>query len=201
MPTYFFYCRDKPDTRETRKAIVEAHWAFMDTYADRMVARGPTLADDGETPTGSMHIVELPDAEAARVFAYDEPYAKAGVFEDIIVRRWRNALGQTMWDFEGDPENNQRFLLIGHGRPDRTAERDGLLEAHREYFIDGGYLPRFIERGPLYNDDESEWVGSAMLIEFPDRAAVEEMLADEPYCKAGLYTSVDIHPWRFGGRH
>jgi uncharacterized protein YciI len=40
-----------------------------------------------------------------------------------------------------------------------------------------------------------------MLIEFPDRGAVEEMLADEPYCKAGLYTSVDIHPWRFGGRH
>ena len=57
MATYFFYCRDKPDSRGGRQAIVEEHWAFMDGYADRMVARGPTLADDGETPTGSMHMV------------------------------------------------------------------------------------------------------------------------------------------------
>ncbi|MBS29226.1 MAG: hypothetical protein CL566_09950 [Alphaproteobacteria bacterium] len=199
MPTYFFYCRDKDGTAGLRREIVEAHWSFMDGYADQMVARGPTLADDGKTPTGSMHMVELPDGEAARVFAYEEPYAKAGLFDEIIVRRWRNALGVTMWDFEGDPDTNQRFLILGHGRADTTETRDGLLEAHRKYFIDGGYLPRFIERGPLYNEDENQWVGSAMLIELPDRGAVEEMLADEPYCKAGLYEDIEIHRWRFGG--
>ena len=200
MPTYFIYGRDRAGAGALRRDHVEAHWAFMDNYADCMVARGPTLADDGETPTGSMHMAELANGAAARVFAHDDPYAKAGVFDEIVIRRWRNALGRTMWDFEGDPANNQRFLLIGHGRPDMTETRDGLLEAHRKYFIDGGFLPRFIERGPLYNDDESEWVGSAMLIELPDRAAVEEMLANEPYCKAGLYTDIEIHRWRFGGR-
>ena len=181
MPTYFFYCRDKEGTGDLRKQIVEAHWTFMDGYAGGMIARGPTLKDDGKTPTGSMHIVELPDNEAAQVFAYDEPNYKAGVYSDVIVRRWRNALGRTMWEFEGDPDNNQRFLVIGHGKPGMTETRDGLLEDHRRYFVEKGYLDHFIERGPLYNDDESEWVGSAMLIELPDRAAVEAMLADEPY--------------------
>ena len=201
MPTYFFYCRDRDGIGDLRKQIVEAHWSFMDGYADGMIARGPTLKDDGVTPTGSMHIVELPDNAAAQVFAYEEPNWKAGVYSEAMVRRWRNALGRTMWQFQGDPEHNQRFLIIGHGKPGMTATRDGLLEAHRRYFIDRGYLDHFIERGPLYNDDESEWVGSAMLVELPDRAAVEAMLADEPYCKAGLYERVEIHRWRFGGRH
>ncbi len=42
--------------------------------------------------------------------------------------------------------------------------------------------------------------GSAMMIELPDRAAVEAMLAAEPYARAGLYRHIEIHDWRFGGR-
>lgn len=30
--------------------------------------------------------------------------------------------------------------------------------------------------------------------------AVETMLAGEPYVLAGLYTDIEIHHWRFGGR-
>ena len=69
---YFFYCRDKPNSGALRKQIVETHWSFMDAYARAFVARGPTLTEGG-AQTGSMHIVDLPDAEAARVFAYEEP--------------------------------------------------------------------------------------------------------------------------------
>ena len=32
-------------------------------------------------------------------------------------------------------------------------------------------------------------------------AAIEAMLAAEPYGRAGLYQNVEIHNWRFGGRH
>jgi uncharacterized protein YciI len=79
LPSYFFYCRNNPDTAALRRQRVEAHWAFMDGYADGMITRGPTLAGDGKTATGSMHIVDLPDADAARVFAYEEPNHKAGI--------------------------------------------------------------------------------------------------------------------------
>ena len=198
---YFFYCRDKADTAALRREFVQSHWSFMDRYADAMVARGPTQAEDGLTQTGSMHIVDLPDAAAAQVFAYDEPFYRQGVFAEVMIRRWRNALGRTMWEFHGDPEHNRRFLIIGHGKPGMNQARDSLLDAHRRYLLHPDHQPHFIARGPLLADDGATWVGSAMLVEFPSREAVEGMLADEPYNRAGLYQRIEVHNWRFGGRH
>jgi uncharacterized protein YciI len=198
---YFVYCRDRPGSAALRRQTTEAHWAFMDRYAASMIARGPTLAEDTATPTGSMHILTLPDAAAAHAFAYEEPFYRAGVFQDVLLRRWRNALGRTMWQFEAAPEPTPRFLIIGHGKPGMNATRDSLLDAHRAYFIDNGYQDRFLARGPLLSDDGTEWIGSAMVIEQPSRAAVEAMLAGEPYVRHGLYTTIEIHDWRTGGRH
>jgi uncharacterized protein len=198
---YFVYCRDKPGAAALRKQTTETHWAFMDRYAPTMIARGPTLAEDRLTPTGSMHILDLPDAEAARVFAYEEPFYKAGVFAEVMIHPWRSALGRTMWQFQGDPETNRRFLIIGHGKPGMNEIRNRLLADHRAYFEEKGYVPRFIVRGPLLSDDGSEWIGSAMLIELPSRDAVTAMFADEPYAKNGLYETIEIHDWRMGGRH
>lgn len=196
---YFFYCRDNADTARLRDEIVESHWSFMDTYADAMIARGPTLTDDRETATGSMHIVDLPDAEAVRVFAYEEPNYRAGVYREVMVRRWRNELGSTMWDFAADPTNSQQFLIIANGHPGRTPD-EALRAEQRRYFTDRGVTDRFIARGPLLSDDGTAWTGNAWLIELPDRTAAETMLADEPYTRAGLYAEIEIHPWQFGGR-
>src|SRR5512132_3657420 len=61
--------------------------------------------------------------------------------------------------------------------------------------------PRVILGGPLLSDDGAGWVGSALLVQLGDRAAVEAMLAGAPYVQAGVYASVEIHDWQFGGRH
>jgi len=37
---YFFYGRDRPGTAALRETTAEAHWSFMDGYADVMAARG-----------------------------------------------------------------------------------------------------------------------------------------------------------------
>ena len=79
---YFVYCRNKPEVDNLRAEHLEAHWAFMDQYDTRMIARGPTLTEDRTAPTGSMHIVDLESAEEAQHFAHEEPYARAGVFAD-----------------------------------------------------------------------------------------------------------------------
>lgn len=197
---YFFYCRDKAGTAAMRKQLVETHWAFMDGYASRMSARGPTVQEDGVTQTGSMHIVDLPDAEAARVFAYEEPYCKAGMFEEVMVRRWENELGRTMWDFKGQPEKNRRFLVIAHGKPAMEAERKRLAEARRRYYTEKGRQDCLIASGPLLSEDGRQWRGSAMMVELADRAAVDAMVEEDPYAKAGLYERVDVYYWRFGGR-
>ncbi len=87
----------------------------MDGFATQMIARGPTLAADGDTATGSVHILDLPDPAAARAFAFDEPGYQAGVYRDVLLRRWRNELGRTMWDFPGGREGGSRYLVIGLG--------------------------------------------------------------------------------------
>src|SRR4029450_1290512 len=183
---YFFYCRSKPLTGELWAELTEAHWSFMDAYADAMIARGPTLNEDGTALTGSMHIVDLPNEEAARAFAFDEPNYRAGVYADVMIRRWRNELGRTMWEFEGDPNANQRFLVIGHGTPDGDAQAGGLRGGQDAALVDKGYRDRLIERGPLLSNDGARWVGSAMLVEMPDRAGVETMLAGDPFGRAGV---------------
>ena len=195
---HFFYCRDEPGSALLEE-LAEAHWSFMDGYADVMIARGPTTDPAGEIHTGSMHMVDLPNAEAANVFAFEEPYYRAGVYAEVLKRRWRNVLGRTMWDFAG-AEGLRRFLIIGHGAAGIDTVRDELVARRRRYLRDGGYLDRFIERGPLLSDDGARWMGSAMLVELPARASVDAMLAQDPYVLESLYARVGVYPWRFGGR-
>jgi uncharacterized protein YciI len=176
-----------------------AHWSFMDGYAERMIARGPTTDAAGEIHTGSMHMVDLPNAEAANLFAFEYPYYLAGVYGEVLKRRWHHVLGRTMWDFAG-AEGRRRFLIIGHGADAIDAVHDELVARRRRYLWDAGYLDRFIERGPLLSDDGERWMGDAMLVEVPDRTSVDEMLAQDPYSLEGLYAHVETHPWQFGGR-
>jgi uncharacterized protein YciI len=172
----------------------------MDGYAAAMIARGPTLTPDRATWTGSMHIVDLADARAAQVFAFQEPFYQAGVYDQVLVRRWRNALGRTMWDHPAEPGDDRRFLVIGHGKPDTEAARQAVAAAQRRWFGEPGHRDGIILRGPLLADDGTGWLGSALLVQLDDRAAVEAMLAGAPYVRAGLYASVEVHDWQFGGR-
>jgi uncharacterized protein len=188
---YFVYCRDRPGTLELRLALGEEHWSFMDDYAKAMIARGPTFAEDGDTPTGSLHIVDLPDVDAVRAFAYQEPYYRAGVFGDVTIRRWRNSLGRTMWEYGGD-HDAMHFLVIGHARADVGAVGDDLSVDH--------LVDRAIVCGPLLSDDGTRWAGTAATLALESRAAVEALLTDDPLVTAGLYEQIEIHPWCFGGR-
>src|SRR5690242_3878998 len=112
---FLCYHRDRLASLPLREKLTERHWSYMDRFAAEMIARGPTFAEDGETPTGSVHILDLPDSAAARAFAFDEPNYQAGVYRDVLLRRWRNLLGRTMWHFHGGREDGNRYLVLGFG--------------------------------------------------------------------------------------
>lgn len=178
---------------------MESHWLFMDHYADAMIARGPTLdADDEAQMTGSVHLVDLPDAEAVRVFAFEEPFYQAGLFAEVLIRRWRNLLGRTMWDFEGS--GGRRYLIIGHGLQDAAARHDDLDDRQLQYLESGDYQKGLIAFGPLLSDDGTDWLGTVIVIELENRTAAEAMMADGPFTQVGLFEKIEIHNWRFGGR-
>lgn len=193
---FFFYARDKAGAGPTRRALLKEHWAFMAPYIDAMIARGPTVAPDGKGVTGSMHIVDLSDAEAARVFAEDDPLFTGGVFEEVMVRRFENVLGRTMWQFEGNPKN-PRFLFIAQATQDAATQAGELRAAQRAWLAHPDRARHVIVAGPLLGPDGERFEGAAMLLEAADAGAVEALLRDDP--AARLYATAVLRPWRFGG--
>ena len=160
----------------------------------------PTLTDDGTAQTGSMHIVDLPDAAAVQRFAYEEPRHKAGLYSEVIIGRWRNESGRTMWEYKTPLDAEQRFLVIAQGVPAAAAGAETLLQARRTHFSRHNVEPRVIVTGSLLSDDGSAWAGTVMMIQMPDRAAFDAVWHDDPLVKAGAYRSVEVHRWMFGGR-
>lgn len=49
--------------------------------------------------------------------------------------------------------------------------------------------------GPLLADDNETMIGSMLIVEAESLADVEAMLPNDPYAKAGLFESVEVHPW------
>ena len=165
-----------------RDELLEEHWSYMDRFQEQMIARGPTLDGDGDTATGSVHIVDLPDPAAARAFAFDEPNYQAGVYRDVLVRRWRNLLGRTMWDFPGGRDGGHRYLVVGLGAGPGA---DLAGPAGRD---------ELIAYGPLLSDDGAAWLGTAVLARAPDPGAARAILTAE------RYAGIEVHSWQFGGR-
>ncbi len=179
---FFCYHRDRPGSVTLRDELAEEHWSYMDRYKAQIIARGPTFASDDDRPTGSMHIIDLPDPAAARAFAFDEPNYQAGVYRDVLLRRWRNLLGRTMWDFPGGRTGGNRYLVLGLGTgqaADLTVPPDPA---------------ELIAYGPLLSDDGVTWVGTAMLIRARDRDTASAVLT------SGRYADIEVHSWQFGGR-
>ncbi|MET9967007.1 YciI family protein [Streptomyces sp. NPDC006356] len=179
---YFCYHRDRPGSVTAREELLEEHWSYMDRYAKELIARGPTFAEDGETPTGSVHIVDLPDPAAARAFAFDEPNHQAGVYRDVLLRRWRNLLGRTMWDFPGGRTGGNRYLVLGLGAGPAA---DLAVPAERD---------ELVAYGPLLSDDGATWLGTAVLLRAADAESARAVLTQD------RYAAIEVHEWEFGGR-
>lgn len=183
-----FLCfhRDRAASDALRDELAEAHWAYMDGFAERMVARGPTLSEDGAFATGSVHVVDFSGPAEARAFVFDEPNYQAGIYRDVLLRRWSNRLGRTMWQFRGGPDEGRRFLVLGFGDPRPIdAAPDATLPADAD---------ELIAYGPLLADDGTTWLGTAVLLRAADEWAARAVLAESAYAQ------LEVHPWRFGGR-
>ena len=161
--------------------MVEQHWAYMDRFAATMVARGPTFAGDG-TLAGSVHILGLSSPAAARTFAFEEPGHQAGAYRDVMVRRWHNSRGRTMWEFGTGRGDGIYFLVLGFTLEPAAGAADLRFDDH------------VIAGGPLLSDDGSFVLGAAVLVEAADEAAARCVISDE------RYVGIEVHRWQFGGR-
>ncbi|WP_106746586.1 YciI family protein [Yoonia maritima] len=82
---------DKPGALQTRKDNRDAHLTYIaETGVVEMA--GPFL-DDNDQMCGSMIVLEVADMAAARAWADNDPYAKAGLFSDVRIQAWKKVVG------------------------------------------------------------------------------------------------------------
>lgn len=70
-------------------------------------------------------------------------------------------------------------------RPDHVAYLNGLNEEGKLKFA-----------GPFL-DAEGKPLGSLVMVETEDREAAQDIAAADPYARAGLFASVEIHSWNW----
>lgn len=86
------------------------------------------------------------------------------------------------------------FAITCRDKPDSVKVHLANREAHLAYAHE--FEDRIVIGGPLLAADGRTPVGSMLVIDLPDEAAVDGWLAADPYAQAGLFESVAVHRYR-----
>lgn len=93
---YAIIASDRPDSLSARLAARPAHLERLEALqADgRLVLAGPHPLIDSEDPgsagfSGSLIVAEFASLEDARQWAENDPYAAAGVYNDVVVKPFK----------------------------------------------------------------------------------------------------------------
>jgi len=85
------FAHDKLGALQVRKDNRADHLAYID--ATGAVSQAGPLLDEAGEMAGSLVILDLPDMAAARDWAENDPYAKAGLFAKVELIRWNKVIG------------------------------------------------------------------------------------------------------------
>jgi uncharacterized protein len=188
------YCWDKPGLRDTRREWLPDQNAYVKNFGERIIGYGHFMSDDGRDTLGTSFFMQLDDRAAVDRFLADEPVNRAGVYRRVETHRWSNSFGKRAADYRR--KGMQQFLCTGPktGTPEFFRAH---LHAHESYFA--SYGDSFIFRGPIRSADGADNIGTALLLELPDRAAADTFWNNEPFAKNGGYQrDLRITRWVFG---
>lgn len=88
---FVIQCRDRENHLSIRQDNRPAHVDYLKKLGHSLFAAGPLL-DDNEQMCGSVVIIDVADKTAAENFAANDPYAQAGLFEQVTIDRWNKVL-------------------------------------------------------------------------------------------------------------
>ncbi|HSG36638.1 MAG TPA: YciI family protein [Paracoccaceae bacterium] len=83
--------RDKPGALQIRLDTREAHLGYIKETGVVEMA-GPFLDEAGQM-CGSMIVLDVADLAAAKAWAENDPYNKAGLFADVRIQEWKKVIG------------------------------------------------------------------------------------------------------------
>jgi uncharacterized protein YciI len=178
------------------RTVRDDHAAFLGRWRGALVTFGPIFR--GEAPAGYLYQLDLPGAapDAAARFIAEDPLAIHGVVESDEIGDWHCALATRQPTAPPRP-GLKGFFFHGVGKSGVTEFRNTIVPAHRAH-LQRKDASNCLSRGYLTDAGGQVWLGSAMVYEFENRAALDEFFRDEPYCTNGIYERIDIYDWRRG---
>lgn len=90
---YLVYCTDTAEGSRLRQEHMEPHRAHVRAHADKLRLAGPCPAAEGQSREGSLLVIEGNSVAEVRAIMEADPYFKAGVWEDVVVRPFRALSG------------------------------------------------------------------------------------------------------------
>jgi uncharacterized protein len=191
MP-FYVHAQDRPGVGTELDDLAEAHWSYMDRFANRLILRGPTLSDDGAEHTGSVHVVDLTDRASAERFATEEPYWLAGLYREVTTARTVVLLHRepTQGSLTARPPH---ALVTGQWPPKPRSARN----TERDLLVDPDSRLRFV--AVLVDDDQSRTTGVVAVVRaLPrDTRRIIQPFADQ---LAGEPVDLTAQRWQRGGR-
>jgi uncharacterized protein YciI len=86
------------------------------------------------------------------------------------------------------------FALYCIDKPVSESIRQDNRPAHVDYLQSWGVAIRLA--GPLLSEDSERMIGSLIVLEAADRTEVDRFIAGDPYGVAGLFASLQVHPFK-----
>src|ERR1700730_7878499 len=93
---FVVHATDKKDILPTRAKHYRAHRIHLDKseeHAVDVVTAGTLVADAGETPGGSIFVIDAKGRAAVYAFARSDPYHLNGVWERVDIHRYNKKRG------------------------------------------------------------------------------------------------------------
>lgn len=93
---FVVHATDKNDILPTRAKFYRAHRIHLDeaeTHQVDVVTAGTLVADDGETPVGSIFVIDAKDRAAVEAFTCSDPYHLNGVWGTLQIHGYNKKRG------------------------------------------------------------------------------------------------------------
>ncbi|MGE5545828.1 MAG: YciI family protein [Solirubrobacterales bacterium] len=86
------------------------------------------------------------------------------------------------------------YVVHCQDKPGAAQVRLDNRAAHLDYLKEN--IAHVVMAGPVQTEDRSGMVGSVLVLDFPDRVALDNFLSRDPYARAGLFESVTVLPYK-----
>src|SRR3954466_6377340 len=115
---FVIHATDRRDGMATRAKLYRAHRIHLDEadkYDVDVVTAGTLLAADGETPVGSVFVIDAKDRASTEAFTRSDPYQVNGVWETVQIHGYNKKRGTPILS-RRNPCSHKDFI-IGTGSP------------------------------------------------------------------------------------